>query len=74
MLMWLLQKKMRINGVNYSINWRRFRVGWSFFVPCLRLKESELAILVTTKRFGFRVLMKPVIENGIKGLRVWRIK
>jgi hypothetical protein len=49
-------------------------VGWSFFVPCLRLKESELAILVTAKRFGFRVLMKPVIENGIKGLRVWRIK
>jgi len=30
--------------------------------------------LATTKRFGFRVLMKPVIENGIKGLRVWRIK
>lgn len=65
---------MRINGIDYNIDWRKFRVGWSFFVPCLQLDRSKYTILRATKRFGYKVLIKPVIEDGIKGLRVWRTK
>jgi hypothetical protein len=65
---------MRINRLDYNIDWRKFRVGWSFFVPCLLLQEGKEMVATVTKRLGFRVLIKPVIEDGIKGLRVWRIK
>jgi hypothetical protein len=65
---------MRINRLDYNIDWRRFRVGWSFFVPCLLLQEGRETIATVAKRLGFKVLIKPVIEDGIKGLRVWRIK
>jgi hypothetical protein len=65
---------MRINRLDYNIDWRKFRVGWSFFVPCLLLQEGKEMVATVAKRLGFRVLIKPVIEDGIKGLRVWRIK
>jgi len=65
---------MKINDVNYSVNWRRFKVGCSFFVPCLRIDESKKTIQAVVKRLGFKVVMKLVIEDAIKGLRVWRIK
>lgn len=65
---------MRINDLDYRIAWRRFKRGTSFFVPCLRLDEGKETVLKVTKRLGYRVAIKIVIEDGIKGLRVWRIK
>jgi len=63
---------MRINDLDYQINWRKFKKGTSFFVPCLKLEESKTTVLAVTKRLGFKVAIKAVIEDGIKGLRVWR--
>lgn len=63
---------MRINDLDYQINWRKFKRGTSFFVPCLRIEESKTTIQAVTKRLGFKVAIKAVIEDGIKGLRVWR--
>lgn len=65
---------MQVNGVPYNITWRRFHVGWSFFVPCLRIEEGKKDIRVVAKRLGFKIAIKPVIENGVKGLRVWRVR
>jgi len=65
---------MRINEINYNIDWRKFKVGWSFFVPCLKIEENKKVVVSTTKRLGFKVVIKSVIEEGIKGLRIWRIK
>jgi hypothetical protein len=70
----MMATAMRINGIDYNIDWRKFKVGWSFFVPCLHLDRSKYVITSTTKRLGYKVLIKPVIEDGIKGLRVWRTK
>ena len=63
---------MRINDLDYNINWRKFKKGTSFFVPCLKLQESKTTVWAVTKRLGFKVAIKVVIEDGIKGLRVWR--
>lgn len=65
---------MKVNRLEYRVNWKKFRVGWSFFVPCLHLEEGKETITAVTKRFGYKVLIKPVIEEGFKGLRVWRVK
>jgi len=64
---------MRIQGISYDINWRNFRVGTSFFVPCLDDSSAKKEVLRTTKRLRVNVFIKVVVEEGVKGLRVWRI-
>jgi hypothetical protein len=38
------------------------------------LDRSKYTISALARRLGYKVLIKPVIEDGIKGLRVWRLK
>lgn len=64
---------MQIDGVDYVIDWENFTVGSSFFVPCLRDEEGRQRIERKMNRLGYKVLIKIVIEDGIRGLRVWRI-
>jgi len=49
-------------------------VGSSFFIPCLDTEEALSTILKTTKRLGYIVKARVVVEKGIGGLRIWRIK
>lgn len=65
---------MLVNSLSYDVDWRRFKVNTSFFVPCLRVEEGREQVKRVTRRLGFRVRVKPVIEDGIKGLRVWRVR
>lgn len=64
---------MLVEKVSYNINWKNFRRGYSFFIPCLNPKEAKKEILRTTNRLKMQVLMRTVIEEGIRGLRVWRL-
>jgi hypothetical protein len=65
---------MLIDGVSYEINWRGFKLGASFFVPCIHKDTAKEEIKTVTRRLGYKVVMKLVIEEGIRGLRVWRIR
>jgi hypothetical protein len=65
---------MRIDGVDYTINWEDFTVGSSFFIPCVGVTEAKDRIERKMKRLNYNVIVKIVIEDGIRGLRVWRIK
>jgi len=65
---------MKIDGVDYNIDFTKFRVGASFFVPCIHPKIAKQDIKTRVKRLRFKVGMKFVIENDIRGLRVWRLK
>jgi hypothetical protein len=64
---------MKIETVTYQINWAKFRRGYSFFVPCIDEKAARKEIAVISKRLKIPVVTKVVIEEGIKGLRVWRV-
>ena len=64
---------MLVEKVSYQINWRKFKKGWSFFIPCLDPAKAKKEILCTTDRLKYKVLTKVVIEEGVKGLRVWRL-
>lgn len=64
---------MVVEKVSYEINWKAFKVGYSIFIPCLNPTLAKKEILVTTKRLKLNVLMKVVIEEGIKGVRIWRL-
>lgn len=64
---------MKVEGVSYQIDWSKFRTGYSFFVPCIDHIAARAAVKEVTKRLGIKVEMKVVIEEQIKGLRVWRV-
>lgn len=64
---------MQVEKVSYQINWKKFKKGCSFFIPCLNPSAAKKEILATTDRLRYKILTKVVIEEGIKGLRVWRI-
>jgi hypothetical protein len=49
-------------------------VGASFFIPCLDVEEAQSQIKRTTKRLRYKIKTQLVIEQGIQGLRVWRIQ
>jgi hypothetical protein len=64
---------MRIEKLSYNINWKNFKVGYSFFIPCLNCMQAKKDVLQISKRLKMDILTKVTIEEGIRGLRIWRI-
>jgi len=64
---------MRVEKITYEINWKGFGVGCSFFIPCLNPKKSRRDILQVVHRLRYKVVTKVVIEDGVRGVRVWRV-
>jgi len=55
------------------IEWPKFQPGTSFFIPCIDRYRMELFVRREARRIKVDVLIKRVIENGVFGLRVWRL-
>jgi hypothetical protein len=49
-------------------------VGASFFIPCLDTDDALKQVKKTTNRLRYKITARVVIEKGIYGLRVWRIR
>jgi hypothetical protein len=49
-------------------------VGSSFFIPCLEQETALAQIKRTTKRLRYKIKSQTVVEKGIIGLRIWRIR
>jgi hypothetical protein len=64
---------MLVEKISYNVNWRNFKVGYSIFIPCLDPDTAKKDILRVTKRLKIEVVFKTVINEGVKGLRIWRI-
>jgi hypothetical protein len=64
---------MKVEGVSYDVNWRRFKRGTSIFIPCLDPRRAKEQILTVTNRLRLKVLFKVTIEDNVRGLRVWRV-
>lgn len=64
---------MRIQSKLIDIDWTKFKPYSSFFIPCLDVAEIKLQVKAECKRMKFRVLIKVVTENRIRGVRVWRL-
>ena len=64
---------MKIETVSYQIEWKKFRKGYSFFVPCIDEKAAREELGRAARRLKIELATKVVIADGIKGLRVWRI-
>ena len=64
---------MRIETLTYNVNWRKFRVGYSFFIPCINCSEAKKTIQAIAKKQKANIVMKVVIEEGVRGIRIWRV-
>jgi len=64
---------MQIEGVTYEVEWKRFKRGMSMFIPCLDPKRAKTQLMEVTKRLRIKILTKVVVQEGIRGLRVWRL-
>jgi len=64
---------MKIESVSYRINWKKFKKGYSFFVPCIDPEAARQTLAPATKRLKVKVVTKVTIEDGVKGLRIWRV-
>ena len=64
---------MKVEMLTYNINWRKFKRGYSFFIPCINSSVAKKDILAVAKKQKFDVVMKVVIEENVRGIRIWRI-
>jgi hypothetical protein len=64
---------MQLEGVDYVINWRAFKRSTSIFLPCLNTAAAKQHVLSVTRRLKLKVLIKVVIQDGVQGLRIWRL-
>jgi hypothetical protein len=48
-------------------------VGYSFFIPCLDPHNALKEITPTLKRLKYKFVHKIVLEEGVQGIRVWRV-
>ena len=62
---------MFTNGVDYQILWSEFQPGASIFIPAVDTKAAITAITKESERLEFQFVHKIVVEDGIKGIRVW---
>ncbi len=61
------------NGVDYRIMWAEFKPGSSMFIPAVDTKSAIAALTRESKRLEFEFVHKIVIEDGVQGIRVWRL-
>lgn len=64
---------MIIHTIDFQVDWDKFEVGSSFFIPCLNWKKAKRIIKAECNRRGVRAWVKLVIEEGVRGVRTWRM-
>ncbi len=65
---------MRPLELRIVIEWDKFQLGASMFIPCLNRRAMQKFIEKETQRLKMTIICKRVIENGLYGLRVWRVE
>ena len=64
---------MLTNGTDYQILWSEFKPGSSIFLPAIDTDAAVAAITKERERLEFEFVHKVVIEDNVKGIRVWRL-
>ena len=54
--------------------WNKMEIGDSFFLPNYKISQVSSGACAAGKRYGKMYITRTLIENDIKGVRVWRVK
>jgi len=60
------------DGLVIKVEWDKFIVGSSIFVPAINHVKLKEQILDITKRKGWEVETRRRVESKILGVRIWR--
>jgi len=64
---------METHGIPITIDWDKFQVGTSIFIPGVDQKKLHRDLRQEMGRLKLKVVIKPVVEHDILGVRVWRV-
>jgi hypothetical protein len=64
---------MKIHTIKYEVEWDKFKPYSSFFIPALNWKQAKQIVKEECKKRGLLVVARLTIEDGIRGIRVWRV-
>jgi hypothetical protein len=59
--------------VPVAVEWHKFVVGSSFYIPCLDRQGIADQITASANERGMNIKFRFVLENGTQGVRFWRI-
>ena len=62
-----------VDGVPVIIEWHKFVVGSSFYIPCLNRRDIADKLVISAKERGMKIKFRFVLEGGTQGVRFWRI-
>jgi hypothetical protein len=48
-------------------------VGDTFFIPCLECDTEKRKVTSLSSEFGYKLSYRSVVEDYVKGVRVWRV-
>ena len=65
---------LSVMGLTIKIEWDKFEIGTSVFIPCLDVKPVLSHIQHEGMRRRWQIVGKQVVEKGRYGLRCWRIR
>lgn len=65
---------MRIHTIEYEVDWDKFKPYSSFFIPALNYKQAKDIAMSECKSRGYAVAVRLSIEDGVRGIRVWRLR
>jgi hypothetical protein len=60
-------------GVTYDVEWTKIPRNHSVFIPCLNCEAVREKVTKIVTRLELPTAMKIAVEDGIRGLRVWRL-
>jgi len=61
------------HGIPIEIDWGKFQIGTSIFIPGVDQDGLKRQIRWEMRRLQLKVVIKGVVENGILGVRTWRV-
>lgn len=61
-------------GVPVIIEWHKFAVGSSFYIPAIRRQELAEQVVESAKVRGMKVRYRFTLEGTTMGVRFWRTK
>ena len=61
------------DGVVIDVNWDKFEIGSSVFIPAINLVELEKQVKKIAIKKDFQIKSAERIENSKLGMRFWRI-
>jgi hypothetical protein len=71
-----MQTNVQVLGLPVVIDWAKLQIGASFFVPIplAMTQHPRKQLQAVAAQHGYDVLVEEVVEKGLTGLRVWRIR